>query len=285
MTWDPLDWARSTGVAAGASSTQPPLGAIPQGGVVSIDRSAWLARVQPTAAVGAVELELRAAGWTLGPLPELSERMPVVSAVATDASSLAGSGGGFLSRRYDESSQGIRLRVKPIPTAQAGCAVLLPDITRGMEALQALAQRDRLPDEAILLDRAAAGLWLSAAEIDQQTEALLRPEDALLLMIAQGPTGQVSDRIALAASALTELGAETLGQDVAQAWAATRERVVTAGPALLAAGWEFERREARRTWSDALVEARQPGSWVGLEATGADAHSVLLRARRLSTAS
>ena len=94
-----------------------------------------------------------------------------------------------------------------------------------------------------------------------------------------------AERIARAAATLTDLGAETLGQDVAQAWAATRERVVTATPALLAAGWEFERREARRTWSDPIAEARQSGSWVGMEATGANAHSVLLRARRLSAAS
>ena len=285
MSWSPLDWARSTGIEPGAPGTLPPLGPTPPGGVISIDRTAQLARVQPTAALGAIELELRAAGWTLGPLPENSERMPVVSSVATDASSLAGSGTGFLSRRYDESSQGLRLRILPMPEAQAGCAVLLPDFTRGIEALRLLAQRDRLPEEALLLDRNAAGLWLSAAEVGSQTESLLRPEDALLLMVAQGASGVASERIARAAATLTDLGAETLGQDVAQAWAATRERVVTATPALLAAGWEFERREARRTWSDPIAEARQSGSWVGMEATGANAHSVLLRARRLSAAS
>ena len=179
MSWSPLDWARSTGIEPGAPGTLPPLGPTPPGGVISIDRTAQLARVQPTAALGAIELELRAAGWTLGPLPENSERMPVVSAVATDASSLAGSGTGFLSRRYDESSQGLRLRILPMPEAQAGCAVLLPDFTRGIEALRLLAQRDRLPEEALLLDRNAAGLWLSAAEVGSQTESLLRPEDAL----------------------------------------------------------------------------------------------------------
>ena len=66
--------------------------------------------------------------------------------------------------------------------------------------------------------------------------------------------------------------------------AATRDRVVTAAPMLLGAGYDFERREARRSWSEPVIDPRQEGSWVGLEATGADAHSVLLRARRLSAA-
>ena len=104
-------------------------------------------------------------------------------------------------------------------------------------------------------------------------------------MIGIGPAGKAAERIARAAASLTDLGAETLGQDVAQAWAATRERVVVAAPTLLGAGWDFERREARRTWSEPVIDPRQEGSWVGLEATGADAHSVLLRARRLSAAS
>jgi hypothetical protein len=103
-------------------------------------------------------------------------------------------------------------------------------------------------------------------------------------MIGIGPSGKAAERIARAAASLTDLGAETLGQDVAQAWAATRDRVVTAAPTLLGAGWDFERREARRTWNEPVVDPRQEGSWVGLEATGADAHSVLLRARRLSSA-
>jgi hypothetical protein len=142
----------------------------------------------------------------------------------------------------------------------------------------------QLPAEAILLDRAATDLWLGAAEIGPSTATLLRPADALLLMIGIGPSGKAAERIARAAASLTDLGAETLGQDVAQAWAATRDRVVTAAPALLGAGWDFERREARRTWNEPVVDPRQEGSWVGLEATGADAHSVLLRARRLSAA-
>jgi hypothetical protein len=257
---------------------------MPQGGVVAIDRSSWLALVQPTAAIGTIELELRAAGWTLGPLPELAERMPVVSAIATDAAALAGTGGGFLQRRYDESSKGVRLRLQPAPAAQAGCAILLPTFDRGIEALRLLAQQRLLPEEAIVFDRSAAGLWLDAAAVGPQTEALLRPEDALLILVAQGPSGGVSQRIADAATALAGLEAETLGQDVAQAWAATREQVVAAGPGLLASGWIFERREARRTWGDPMIDAGQDGSWVGLEATGVDSNSLLLRARRLSAA-
>jgi hypothetical protein len=284
MSWDAVAWARSTGIEAGTPNTVPPLPPMPDGGVIAIEREAWLARVQPTAAIGTIELELRAAGWTLGPLPEDSERLPVVSAIATDQSSLAGSGAGFTTRRYDESSQGLRLRIRPMPAAQAGCAVLLPDFTRGLEALRQLGQRGHLPDEAILLDRNAIDLWLSAAEIGESTAPLLRPEDALLLMIGAGPSGTAAERMARAAASLTDLGAETLGQDVAQAWAATRDRVVTAAPTLLGAGYDFERREARRTWSEPVVDPRQEGSWVGLEATGADAHSVLLRARRLSAA-
>ncbi len=282
MTWDAARWAASTGIAPGVSTPIPPDGAMPQGGVVSIDRSAWLALVQPTAALGTVEVELRAAGWTLGPLPELAERMPVVSALATDVPSLAGAGPGFLHRRYDESSHGVRLHILPAPASQAGCAILLPDFARGLDALRLLAQRELLPAEAIVFDRAAAGLWLDAAEVGPQTTALLRSDDALLILVTQGPSGVVSERIAAAATALAELEAETLGQDVAQAWAATRDRVVAATPTLAAAGWLFERREARRTWGEPLVEAAQPDAWVGLEATGADTHSVLWRARRLS---
>ena len=59
-------------------------------------------------------LPICAAGWTLGPLPEASDRTPVVSALATDQSSLAGSGPGFAALRYDESSSGIRLRIQPV---------------------------------------------------------------------------------------------------------------------------------------------------------------------------
>ena len=284
MSWDPVAWARSTGVAAGAPQPPAPAGPMPAGGVIAVERGAWLARVQPTAAIGAVELELRAAGWTLGPLPEGAERMPVVSAITTDQSPLAGSGSGFASRRFDESSQGIRLRIRPAPAAQAGCAVLLPDVATGVAALRHLAQAGLLPEEAVVLDRSAMDLWLAAAEIDAQTSSLLLPEDSLLLMIATGPSGVASERIARSAAALTELGAETLGQDVAQAWAATRDRVTAAGPVLEAAGWRLERREARRSWDDALELPEAAGDWVGLELTGADEHSLLLRARRLSAA-
>ena len=284
MSWDPLAWARATGVAPGAPGTPPPIGPMPDGGVIAIERDSRLARVQATAAIGPVELELRAAGWTLGPLPEASDRMPVVSAIATDQSSLAGSGPGFAALRYDESSQGIRLRIRPVPAAQAGCAVLLPGFDVGLAALRRLAQEAQLPAEAIVFDRAAMDLWLGAAEIDPQTSALLRPDDCLLLLVGTGPSGEAAERIARSAALLTDLGAETLGQDVAQAWAATRDRVLTAGPALLEAGWLLERREARRTWDDPVVDPGQSEAWVGLEATGADAHSVLLRARRLSAA-
>lgn len=284
MTWDAIAWARSTGVAAGAPRTPNPPGPMPEGGVIAIERASRLARVQPTAAIGPVELELRAAGWTLGPLPEASDRTPVVSAIATDQSLLAGSGPGFASLRYDESSHGVRLRIRPVPEAQAGCAVLLPDLPTGFAALRRLAQDGGLPAEAILLDRTAIDLWLGAADADAQTTGLLRPDDSLLLMIGTGARGEAAERIARAAASLTDLGAETLGQDVAQAWAATRDRVVTAAPELLAAGWDFERREARRTWDDPVVDPRTPDAWVGLEVTGADAHSVLLRARRLSAA-
>ena len=284
MSWDPLAWAATTGVPAGTPNTVPPPPPMPEGGVIAIEREAWLARVQPTAAIGTVELELRAGGWTLGPLPENAERLPLVSAIATDQSSLAGSGAGFATRRYDESSQGTRVRIQPLPAAQAGCAILLPDFAQGLAALRQLSQQGQLPAEAILLDRAATDLWLGAAEIGPSTATLLRPADALLLMIGIGPSGKAAERIARAAASLTDLGAETLGQDVAQAWAATRDRVVTAAPTLLGAGWDFERREARRTWNEPVVDPRQEGSWVGLEAPGADAHSVLLRARRLSAA-
>lgn len=284
MSWDPTQWARSTGVAAGPGATPPLSAAIPRGGLVSIDRSAWLARVQPTASLGVIELELRAAGWTLGPLPELADQMAVVSAITNDAPSLAGAGCGFLSRRYDESSQGIRLRIEPLPAAQAGHAILLPSFAEGIEAMRILAQRNVLPAEAILFDRAATGLWLSATDVGPTTEHLLRPCDALLILIAQGARGAVSEQVAEAAQMLATLGAETLGQDVAQSWAALRERVVNASSPLAAAGWLLERREARRPWSDALIDPQSPGAWVGLEATGADAHSVLVRARRLSTA-
>ena len=284
MSWDPLAWARSTDVPAGAEQPATPPGPMPAGGVVALERNSWLARVQPTAAIGAVELELRAAGWTLGPLPELAERMPVVSAITTDQPSLAGSGGGFASLRFDESSHGIRLRIRPLPAAQAGCAVLLPDFGAGVAALRQLAQSGLLPEEAVVLDRSAMELWLGAAEVDAQTSSLLLPQDSLLLMIATGPSGGASERIARAAASLTDLGAETLGQDVAQAWAATRSRVADAVSVLHAAGWELGRREARLAWDDPIERPPTAGAWVGLEATGADPHSLLLRARRLDTA-
>jgi len=284
MSWDPIMWARTTGVAPGRAGTPPPPSAMPSGRVIDIDRDARLVRVEPTAALGAVELELRASGWTLGPLPELSERMPVASALTTDAASLAGSGGGLLARRYDDTSHGIRLRIQPVPAAQAGAAILLPDLSHGLIALRRLAQEQLLPAEALLADRAAAGLWLGAAEAGRQTEDLLRPDDALLLLVAQGPSGIASERVAAAAAALSDLGAESLGQEIAQAWAATRDHVVSAGPALLTGGWDLTRREGRRTWSDLLTEPAAPGTWMGLEYTGADSHSVLVRARGLSAA-
>ena len=135
MSWDAVAWARSTGIEAGTPNTVPPPPPMPDGGVIAIEREAWLARVQPTAAIGTVELELRAAGWTLGPLPEDSERLPVVSAIATDQSSLAGSGAGFTTRRYDESSQGLRLRIRPMPAAQAaGLDALRRDMATRKEA-------------------------------------------------------------------------------------------------------------------------------------------------------
>jgi branched-chain amino acid transport system permease protein len=81
VSWDPLAWAATTGVPAGTPNTVPPPPPMPEGGVIAIEREAWLARVQPTAAIGTVELELRAGGWTLGPLPENAERLPLVSAI------------------------------------------------------------------------------------------------------------------------------------------------------------------------------------------------------------
>ncbi len=284
MSWDPVRWAATTGVEAGPTGPPPPAIPVPQGGVIAIDRDAWLALVQPTAALATAELELRAAGWTLGPLPEGAETMAVVTAVSTDAPTLAGAGAGFLGRRFDESSQGIRLRIRPIPAAQSGCAVLVPGFRAALDGLRLLAQSNRLPAEAIAFDRAAAGLWLDAAEVGPQTSGLLRADDALIMLVGQGDSGRVAEQVAASAMALAELGAETLGQEVAQAWAATRDRVVAAAPALLAAGWLLERREARRPWGDAGVDVGQADGWVGLEATGADAHSVLLRARRLSAA-
>ena len=282
MSWDSVAWARTTGVAPGASAASPPEPAMPSGRLIEIDREAWLARVEPTAALGPLELELRAAGWTLGPLPEGGERMPVASALATDAAATAGTGGGFTALRLDETAQGVRLRIHPAPAAQAGAAILLPDLPRGLEALRRLAREGLLPAEALLLDRAAAGLWLAAAEAGRQTEDLLRPDDALLVLVAQGPSGLVSERIAAAAEALRDLGAESLGQEVAQAWAAARERVPAARPALATAGWDLARREARRAWSETRLDAESPGDWVGVEYTGADAHGALVRARRLS---
>jgi hypothetical protein len=208
--------------------------------------------------------------------------MPVATALAIDAAATAGTGDGFTALRLDETAQGVRLRVRPVPAAQAGAATLLPDLPRGLEALRRLAREGLLPAEALLLDRAAAGLWLAAAEVGAQTEGLLRPDDALLVLIEQGPSGVVSERIAAAAEALRDLGAESLGQEVAQAWAAARERVPGAQPALAAAGWSLERREARRAWSETPLDAEAPGDWVGVEYTGADAHGALVRARRLS---
>jgi hypothetical protein len=257
---------------------------MPGGGLVAIDRISRVALVQPTSAIGALEIELRAAGWTLGPLPEGADRIPVVSALALDAPALAGSGAGFAARRYDESSSGVRLRIEPLPEVQAGTAVLLPDLAGGFAALRRLAQDGLLVDEAILLDRAAADLWLAAAEVDERTSSLLRPDDALLVLVAQGASGAASERVATAAAELADLGGETLGQDVAQAWAAARERPSAAVAPLAAAGWALERREGRRPWSEAAAAAPEAGRWIGLEATGADAQSVLLRTRLLSAA-
>ena len=76
---EPVAGARPTGTGAGTPNRVPPPPPMPDGGVIAIEREAWLARVQPPAAIGTIELELRAAGWTLGPLPEDSERLPVVS--------------------------------------------------------------------------------------------------------------------------------------------------------------------------------------------------------------
>ena len=115
MSWDAIAWARSTGIEAGTPNTVPPPPPMPDGGVIAIEREAWLARVQPTAAIGTIELELRAAGWTLGPLPEDSERLPVVSAIATDQSSLAGSGAVLPGARHSD-----RAMSAPTGAAMAG---------------------------------------------------------------------------------------------------------------------------------------------------------------------
>ncbi|MGA0122281.1 MAG: hypothetical protein ACO3KD_04645, partial [Gaiellales bacterium] len=219
MSWDPVSWARSTGVEPGPSASTPPEPAMPSGRLIEIDREAWLARVEATAALGPLELELRAAGWTLGPLPEGGERMPVATALATDATATAGSGGGFAALLHDETSHGVRLAIIPVPAAQAGAAILLPDLARGLEALRRLARGGLLPAEALLADRAAAGLWLEAAGAGRQTEGLLRSDDALLVLVGQGPSGVASERIAAAAETLRDLGAESLGQEVAQLWA------------------------------------------------------------------
>lgn len=284
MSWDPIAWAGATGVEPGRPGTPAPEPAMPSGRLIEIDREGWLARVEPTVALGPLELELRAAGWTLGPLPEGGERMPVATALATDAAATAASGGGFTTRRHDETSHGVRLAIRPVPAAQAGAAILLPDLARGLEALRLLARDGLLPAEALLADRAAAGLWLAAAEAGRQTEDLMRPDDALLVLVGQGPSGLASERIAAAAAALGDLGAESLGQEVAQAWAAARDRPAQAVPALLAAGWDLTRGEARRAWSDTALERDAPGDWVGVEYTGATPHAVLVRARRLSAA-
>lgn len=284
MSWDPIAWARTTGVAPGRPGATAPEAAMPSGRLIEIDREGWLARVEPTAALGPLELELRAAGWTLGPLPEGGERMPVATALATDAAATAGSGGGFTALRHDETSHGVRLAIRPVPAAQAGAAIVLPDLVRGLEGLRRLAREGLLPAEALLADRAAAGLWLAAAEAGPRTEGLLRPDDALLVLVAQGASGVASERIAAAAEALRDLGAESLGQEAAQAWAAARERPAQAAPALLAAGWDLTRAEARRAWSETALEPDAAGDWVGVEYTGATPHAVLVRARRLSAA-
>ncbi len=281
MTFDPLRWAATTGVPAGRPD---PSAALPTatGGLVRIERAAWLALVEPEALVAPLEVELRAAGWTLGPLPEDAPTLSVAAALATGASTLAGCGEGFAARRYDESAAGVRLRIRPAPAAQAGVAVVIPGFARGLEALAALARSHAVPDEALLLDRAAAALWLAAAEAEERVAPLLTADDALLLLVTQDAGGVASDRLQRATAALVDFEAETLGQDLAQAWSAARDRLAQAETALAAAGWRLERRETRRTWADAIAEPRRSGSWVGLEATGIDPQSVLLRARRLS---
>lgn len=281
MSFDPIRWAATTGIPAGRPEPAPTSAAV-AGGVIGIDRTAWLALVETQAPLGALEVELRAAGWTLGPLPEDAATMTVAAALATDASALAGCGDGFQSRRYDETAAGVRLRVRPAPTAQAGVAIVVPGFVRGLEALAALARSTALPDETLLLDRAATSLWLAAAEAEERVAPLLGADDALLILITQDESGVASDRLQAAAATLGEFGAETLGQDLAQAWSAARDRLAAAEGTLAAAGWRLERRETRRTWADAVAEPRRSGSWVGLEATGIDAQSVLLRARRLS---
>lgn len=281
MSFDPIRWASTTGIPAGRPEPPAPPEPI-AGGVVSIDRAAWLALVEATAPLAALEVELRAAGWTLGPLPEDAGTLTVAAALATDASTLAGCGGGFHSRRYDETAGGIRLRIRPAPVAQAGVAIVLPGFARGLEALATLARSAAVPDEALLLDRAATGLWLAAAEAEERVAPLLGSDDALLLLLTQDASGIASDRLQRAAATLVDFGAETLGQELAQAWSAARDRLALAERTLAAAGWHVERRETRRTWADAVAEPRRSGSWVGLEATGIDAQSVLLRARRLS---
>jgi len=281
MTFDPLRWATLTGIPAGRrETTTEPEGL--RGGLAALDRNAWLAVVEPDAVLESLEIELRAAGFTLGPLPEDAPFLSVAAALATDASSLAGSGAGFARRRYDETPAGIRLRVQPAPEVQAGLAAVLPGFAQGLDALRDLARGHDAPAEVILLDAAATRLWFDAAEIGEATTDLLGPDDAVLLMIAQGPAGVASERLHRAAAAIADHHAEALAPEVARAWSAARDRIARAVPTLAAGGWRLERREVRRTWADAVVEPRRAGVWVGVEATGIDEQSLVVRARRLS---
>lgn len=281
--FDPLEWVRERGLAAGeAMRLEEPDADL--AGAVDVDRRSLLVRVPARMAGVAVESRLREHDLTLGLFPERYEVASVATMAEADDPGAGASGPGFASLvRRREAGGHLLLALRQRPEAQAGRAYLVDDVVTAVDALRRIAQAGVLPELALVADPGAADLLLRVAHDPDGLRRRLRPELALLILIAAGRQGEAAMRVEQAAR-LLDHRAEDVGQNAARAWAQTRYDLAGHARTLASAGYRLGCSWAWQTWSELAgpgPAADVPGL-VGIEVLGAGTHGATVVVRSLS---
>ena len=288
MTFDPVAFAAAhvgpPGPPQPFSLNPPPDGAA----IIAVDAGSLTVTVPLVAAAAPLEAGLREHGLTLGLFPETFERATVGELLEDDAPGAGASGPGFASRLVRRPESGVvALGVRRRPAAQAGRALAVGAFEDAVHAVRRLAQDGDLPEIALVLDAAAADLWLSAADDPDGARARIRPGGALLLLIASGAEGVAARRVATAVRDAALADAVDLGQNPARGWAAVRYDGPGHAATLARAGYVLEVERQRLPWSDivgAAIDARTHPGYTTCEVAGAAMHDALLTVRRITAA-
>jgi alkyldihydroxyacetonephosphate synthase len=283
VTFDPIAWATSLGVAVGL----PPIAAAPIApavGAVEVDEPSRAAWVDEGTVAVAVEGAIREHGLTLGLFPETYECASVGQLVAADAPGAGASGRGFASLVLARSEGRLLLACRPRPAAQAGRGLVFASFADGVAGLRALAQAVTVPEIALVADPAESALLLALAGAPDLEGAPLG-DGSLAIVIVAGDPGETSIRLEQKL-ARPGVGGRECGQNVARAWASSRYETPRVARALAAAGVSLETTWRWHPWSaypDVLEQATEGDHrWTGRQVLGAGPHGATLVTRTLS---